>query len=211
MADIVLVLGGARSGKSRFAQELALALAQREVLFVATAEAGDAEMERRIVRHQESRPQEWRLLEVSQNVGAALIEDSGTEPVVLVDCLTLLVTNVLMECERRGIAEVEERVLGEVRSLIEAVRRRSGVVIIVSGEVGSGLVPPTPLGRSFRDQLGWANQRLAAEAGSVHLLVAGLAVPVKPLSTTVEQAADLCRSSRQLGSGAGDLPAREEA
>lgn len=186
MARLVLILGGARSGKSRFAQDLAHRLGGDEVLFVATAEARDAEMRQRIERHQQSRPSSWRLLEAPTQVGRALDESKDRSKVVLIDCLTLLVSNVLLAC---GETAAEEAVQEETRALLAAIRRRSGTVILVSGEAGQGVVPPTPLGRVFRDLLGWANQDVAAQAAGVYLLVAGVAVEVKSRGISVEQAA----------------------
>jgi adenosyl cobinamide kinase/adenosyl cobinamide phosphate guanylyltransferase len=186
MARLVLILGGARSGKSRFAQELARRLGGDEVLFVATSEARDAEMQRRIERHQQSRPASWRLLEVPREVGRALDQTEDRSPVVLIDCLTLLVSNVLLAC---GESAAEEAVREETHALLAAVRRRCGTVILVSGETGQGVVPSTSVGRTFRDLLGWTNQDVAAQAEGVYLLVAGVAVEVKSLAASVEQAA----------------------
>lgn len=188
MHRLVLVLGGVRSGKSRFAQELAQRLGGEDVLFVATAEAGDAEMSRRIDHHRRSRPAAWKTLEQPRETGRALLELEDSPPVILVDCLTLLVSNLLLQSD--GDAETaERRVSAEIEALIAAARQRSATMIIVSGEVGQGLVPESPLGRMFRDLLGWANQSLAAEAEATYLMVAGLAVEVKSLARSVEAAA----------------------
>jgi adenosylcobinamide kinase/adenosylcobinamide-phosphate guanylyltransferase len=205
MARLVLILGGARSGKSRFAQNLARRLGGEEVLFVATAQARDAEMRRRIERHQQSRPSSWRLLEAPTQVGRALDESADRSSVVLIDCLTLLVSNVLLAC---GEAAVEEAVREETQALLAAIRRRSGTVILVSGEAGQGVVPPTPLGRVFRDLLGWANQDVAAQAEGVYLLVAGVAVEVKSLGVSVEQAAAALQDFSAEGSSNSGEPGR---
>lgn len=186
MARLILILGGARSGKSRFAQELAHRLGSNDVLFVATAEARDAEMRQRIERHQQSRPGAWRLLEAPLQVGRALGESADHSPVVLIDCLTLLVSNVLLTCDEEV---AEDAVRAETNALLAAVRRRPGTVILVSGEVGQGVVPSTPLGRTFRDLLGWANQDMAAQAECVYLLLAGVAVELKSLGVSAAQAA----------------------
>lgn len=188
MHRLVLVLGGVRSGKSRFAQELAQRVGGEDVLFVATAEAGDDEMVRRIDHHRRSRPTGWKTLEQPLRTGRAIIAIDSPPPVILVDCLTLLVSNALLRSD--GDAEAAERcVIAEIESLVAAGRHHGATMIVVSGEVGQGLVPETPLGRLFRDLLGWANQMLAKEAEATYLMVAGLAVDVRSLATSAEQSA----------------------
>ncbi len=189
MHQLVLVLGGVRSGKSRFAQELALQLGGDDVLFVATAQAGDSEMSRRIDHHRRSRPAVWKTWEQPLGTGEALLALDAPPPVMLVDCLTLLVSNALLSCD--GEAEAAERqVRAETEALIAAARQHAAMMIVVSGEVGQGIVPETALGRLFRDLLGWANQMISAQASATYLMVAGLAINVRSLSTTVQQAAD---------------------
>lgn len=181
MNRLVLVVGGVRSGKSRFAQELAQQLGGHDVLFVATAEAGDDEMVRRIEHHRRTRPDAWATLERPLGTGQAIRDLPSLPAVILIDCLTLLVSNALMQCD--GDTEAaERRVTTETEALITAAREQSVATIIVSGEVGQGLVPATPLGRAFRDLLGRANQTLAAEADAVYSMVAGLAIDVKSLA-----------------------------
>lgn len=188
MHQLLLVLGGVRSGKSRFAQELAERVGGEDVLFVATAESGDDEMSRRIEHHRRSRPSGWSTLEQPRGTGEAIMALDSPPPVILVDCLTLLVSNALLESEEDAGA-AEKRVNAEIDALIAAVHHHGATMIIVSGEVGQGVVPESHLGRLFRDLLGWANQRLAAEADGTYLMVAGLAVEVGSLATSVEQAA----------------------
>ena len=188
MHRLVLVIGGVRSGKSRFAQELAQRLGDDDVLFVATAEAGDDEMIRRIDHHRRSRPDAWTTLEQPLGTGQAIQDLQSSPAVILVDCLTLLVSNVLMQCDGDASA-AERRVTAETRALITAAQVQSATMVVVSGEVGQGLVPETSLGRSFRDLLGWANQMLAAEADAVYSLVAGLAIDVKSLALSPAQSA----------------------
>ena len=188
MHRLVLVIGGVRSGKSRFAQELAQRLGGDDVLFVATAEAGDDEMIRRIDHHRRARPDVWTTLEQPLGTGQAIQDLQSSPAVILVDCLTLLVSNVLMQCDG-DVSAAERRVTAETRALITAAQVQSATMIIVSGEVGQGLVPETSLGRSFRDLLGWANQMLAAEADAVFSLVAGLAIDVKSLALSPAQSA----------------------
>jgi adenosyl cobinamide kinase/adenosyl cobinamide phosphate guanylyltransferase len=190
MARTILILGGARSGKSRFAQQLARRIGGDEVLFVATAAAGDAEMARRIKRHRADRPDRWHTLEQTADVGAAIAGAPLRHRVVIIDCLTLLVSNVLLACPDPLEADVaEDRIRAEVTSLLTACRGRPGTVIIVSGEVGQGLVPDNPLGRIFRDLAGMANQTVAAASDSTYLMVAGLPVDINALASTVATAA----------------------
>ncbi|MDB5339719.1 MAG: Phosphoglycerate mutase [Planctomycetaceae bacterium] len=200
MAHIALILGGVRSGKSGFAQDLAQKMSGDDVLFVATAEAGDAEMSRRIQIHRTSRPAAWSTLEVAQNVGASLqrYQQSGPQHrTVLIDCLTLLVSNVLLSCEEQADPAIaEQRVAVEIQGLLAACLHWQGTVIIVSGEVGLGVVPESALGRQYRDLLGWANQAVAARSNATYLLVAGLPIELKSLANSVEQAASKLKMLR---------------
>lgn len=176
---MTLILGGVRSGKSEYAQRLA-AESGRPVLYVATATAGDEEMAERIARHQAARPAEWRTLEAPTDVGPALEAALAGGEVVLMDCLTLLVSNLMME-EGEGVTEdrLMARVTAELEALLEACAARGVTLIVVSNEVGMGLVPPYPMGRVYRDVLGRANQWLAARADRVVLMVAGIPLEVK--------------------------------
>ncbi len=183
MGRLSLVLGGARSGKSAYAQRLALELGGDAVLFVATAEAGDEEMAQRIAQHQQSRSARWRTLECPRHIGAALRAELVGAAVVLVDCLTLLVSNVMLAVGSTSTATAATAaVQEEIETLLQMCRTRTATFIVVSNEVGLGLVPDTPLGRLYRDLLGQANQALAAQSQAVYLMVAGLAVDVKRLA-----------------------------
>jgi adenosylcobinamide kinase/adenosylcobinamide-phosphate guanylyltransferase len=177
--ELILVLGGARSGKSGFAQRLARDLGGDRVLFVATAEAGDEEMSRRIERHRRERPAEWRTLEVQREVGAAIRAHLGESRVILLDCLSLLVSNLLLEAQDVFADEVEVRVAAEIESLVSCVGETGAHLIVVSNEVGCSLVPDHPLGRAYRDLLGHANQVLARSADQVYVLMAGIPVQIK--------------------------------
>lgn len=178
--ELILILGGARSGKSAYAERLA-----RErggtVLFVATATAGDAEMARRIADHRAARPATWRTLEEPVAVADRLTAGAA-EDIVLLDCLTLLVSNILLAHEADGEAAVARRVEEEVAALLRRYEEGAAAWLVVSNEVGMGLVPPYPLGRLYRDLLGRANQQLAARADRVYLMVAGLPVDLKRLT-----------------------------
>lgn len=180
MGGLTLILGGARSGKSSHAEKLA-AQSGGSVLYVATAEALDPEMSDRIAAHRENRPQDWRTLEAPRNLaGRIKLELDGVQ-VILIDCLTLLANNLFVAGEGDEFYRKAEQVLlTEVGALIELADRSDREWIVVSNEVGLGLVPANPLGRAYRDALGRANQRMAAGADRVLLMVAGLAVEVKP-------------------------------
>lgn len=179
--SLTFILGGARSGKSTYAQRLAAELSL-SVLYVATAEAGDEEMQTRITAHRADRPAHWRTLEAPRNVGAAItasLRESNAE-VILLDCLTLLANNVIVPLpEPVSYDEAEQALMVEIDSLLTAYVGHSASWIIVSNEVGLGLVPPYPLGRVYRDALGRANQKIAAAADEVLFMVAGLPMKVK--------------------------------
>ncbi|HEY3345648.1 MAG TPA: bifunctional adenosylcobinamide kinase/adenosylcobinamide-phosphate guanylyltransferase [Anaerolineaceae bacterium] len=180
MGRLTFILGGARSGKSTQALKLAKAGGQ-PVTFIATATVGDDEMARRIAVHQSERPAGWVTREIPYSIPQALAaEPVGTE-IVLLDCLTLLVTNLMLAGggEEVDEAAVTARVVEEVAGITACARSGSADWIIVSNEVGLGLVPPYPLGRLYRDLLGRANQQLAAQADEVIWMVAGIPVPIQ--------------------------------
>ncbi|NPV87672.1 MAG: bifunctional adenosylcobinamide kinase/adenosylcobinamide-phosphate guanylyltransferase [Anaerolineae bacterium] len=188
---LTLILGGARSGKSAYAQQLAEQSGLR-VVYVATAQAGDEEMARRIAAHRAARPAVWQTLEAPLHVGNSInaflraeernnSSPAGTGTLVLVDCLTLLASNVILALPDPPAPEDAEAALdAEIDSLLNAYRNSQAEWIIVSNEVGLGLVPPYPLGRAYRDALGRANQRLAAVADRVFFMIAGIPMPIKP-------------------------------
>jgi len=178
LAPITLILGGARSGKSTHAETLAAQLG-RQVLYIATAEAHDAEMASRIVAHRQARPAHWQTLEASQAVGAALATLNIQPDLILLDCLTLLVSNILLALEDQPQEAIEAAVQAEIEALIAAQTALDVPMLIVSNEVGLGVVPPSLLGRLYRDILGRANQQLAARADQVLFMVAGLPMTVK--------------------------------
>ena len=178
------VTGGARSGKSRFAERLA-AETGREVVYIATMEPLDEELVERVAAHRASRPARWATVEAPLDPASALRE---AEPAVcaIVDCLSLWVSNRLGPLGETpaaaALARLEGELAAEVERLIEAARARAGPAIVVTNEVGSGLVPAYPLGRAYRDLGGRVNQRVAAAADRAWLLVAGrpLELPAEP-------------------------------
>ena len=172
----ILVLGGARSGKSRFAQELAGKLGNK-VLFIATGEPLDEEMQARIDEHKKARPKSWRTLEIPTNIGRQLEVEIGDAEVVIIDCLTLLASNRLGD--ELDYLKAEKQVLAEINELITCIDKLNASVIIISNEVGMGLVPETKLGRVYRDLLGRANQLIAQHANEVYFMVAGLPMKIK--------------------------------
>ena len=191
---LILVLGGARSGKSAFAEQLAGQIGER-VLFVATAAPGDEEMQQRIEIHRRRRPTGWRTVEASEKVGEAIRRHLADAQVVLLDCLTLLASNILMRVageEPSGEeAQVAEGRIGEeVEEILESYEAGSASLIVVSNEVGLGLVPPYPLGRVYRDVLGRANQLMAARADQIFFMIAGLPIDLRQLQAVIGQAKD---------------------
>lgn len=183
MTKIVLFTGGARSGKSTSAERYAQARLL-PVVYVATAEAGDGEMRERIALHRERRPATWRTIEAPRDV-AARVQDCEPGTTVLVDCLTLLVSNLLLAHEANPQPVVDH----ELDALLDVVKERGLDLIVVTNEVGMGLVPVYPLGRVYRDLLGRATQRIAAAADEVYLVVAGIAVELRALQTGWAKAA----------------------
>ncbi len=177
--ELILILGGARSGKSSLAEKLASQY--RRVLFVATAEALDEDMEHRIAQHRLSRPSEWSTLEEPIDLASALESVDDLYDVCLVDCLTVWVSNLLLKME--GRSDAENAIQTELQLLLDIYERSSATWIVVSNEVGLGVVPPTPLGRTYRDALGRVNQVVAAKADRVYLMVAGLPLEAKSLVT----------------------------
>lgn len=185
---MMLVIGGARSGKSSFAQRMAEAAGGR-VCFLATAEAGDGEMAERIRRHRFSRPSHWETLELRNGTG---LDNIPIEvEVILFDCFTVYLSNLMAAKgldwppeDENSLSEPEvmtlmERTEEEALRMVDGLREAVDTLIVVSNEVGTGLVPPFRLGRIFRDLSGRLNQALAARADQVHLVIAGLPLCLK--------------------------------
>lgn len=177
---MILLIGGARAGKSAYAMRLAQNAERasgNEVCFIATAQGLDEDMSKRIARHRAERPANWRTIEEPCQIDEALRQASEAR-IVIVDCLTLFVSNWLMR--HKDEHECEQFVRRITRNFLELARTKQQTVICVSNEVGLGIVPDTSLGRVFRDLLGRVNQEFAAAADECYLLVAGLALQLKP-------------------------------
>jgi adenosylcobinamide kinase / adenosylcobinamide-phosphate guanylyltransferase len=192
---LILILGGARSGKSTFAERLA-ARSGKTVAFIATATASDNEMRERIVRHRASRPSEWHTIEEPLDLVGAVQQAYKLADVALLDCVTLWLGNMLLqEPEQRESADQgkeelpimsglsDERSTQQIEALLAVVQcaEAGKTFIVVSNEVGLGIVPAYPLGRVYRDTLGYINQLFAQVADRVYLMVAGMAVDIKRL------------------------------
>jgi len=172
----ILITGGARAGKSSYAQKLAADIGEK-VLFVATAEAKDEDMRLRIEKHKKSRPSRWETLEAPKNVAKVIESAAGDYSIVIIDCITMLVSNLMLGVKDETFAESE--ILKEINALINAMKAKSATYILVSNEVGLGIVPDNELSRNYRDLLGRANQLLSSYADDVYLLVAGIPVKIK--------------------------------
>ncbi len=172
----VLILGGARSGKSAFAQELASKLGKR-IRFCATAEPLDKEMRTRILEHKKSRPQGWDTIEASKGAGRKIGRLLFKYDAVIIDCITLLVANSMGNLTE--YKEAEKRVDSEIHAIFKCMERKRASIILVSNEVGLGLVPENKIDRVYRDILGRANQQLAAHSDEVYFMVAGLPLKLK--------------------------------
>jgi adenosylcobinamide kinase/adenosylcobinamide-phosphate guanylyltransferase len=191
MGKLTLILGGARSGKSSYAEGRAKDTGGDNVLYVATSETKDEEMQQRVEKHRAERPSAWGTVEAPRNVAQALRQERSAAKVILLDCMTFLVANHLMDVaapeddpfdEPRSDpfdVQIEADVVAEVEAIIDYMKETEVEMLVVSNEVGLGVVPPYELGRAYRDILGRANQILARHADEVLLLVAGIPMQVK--------------------------------
>jgi adenosylcobinamide kinase/adenosylcobinamide-phosphate guanylyltransferase len=169
--QLILITGGARSGKSDYAERRAAALGQRRV-YIATAEAKDEEMSRRIAAHRKRRGKEWATIEEPVKLVETLLAQCGQTDCALVDCLTLWLSNLLLQRD-------EQYARGKVQELRDTLGRLDFHVLLVTNEVGWGIVPDNPLARQFRDLVGWTNQQIASVAHEVVLTVAGIPMILK--------------------------------
>jgi adenosylcobinamide kinase/adenosylcobinamide-phosphate guanylyltransferase len=193
LSRLILVLGGARSGKSSFAEEIVAKLGGLDVTYLATSEVRDQEMKQRVQLHRCSRPREWTTIEEPKSISEVLA-NLKQGAVVLLDCLTLLISNLLLEEQELGEDEYdfsekdkEEVIVEEIEKIIAEVRKRNLTLVIVSNEVGQGLVPPYKLGRVYRDIVGRANQLVASEADEVYITYVGLPIEIKELGMKVKE------------------------
>lgn len=185
-STITLITGGARSGKSRFGETL---LSQRslETLYIATAQVHDQEMIDRVEKHQRQRPSEWHTLEAYQGFRQLLPPWEGKVQGVLVDCMTLMVTQLMLggltisweELTQKEVDQVEAHVMQEIDALMEALKRLQVNAVVITNEVGMGIVPVGKMSRDFRDIAGRANQQAAALADQVYFMVSGIPLQVK--------------------------------
>ena len=173
MKQLVFVLGGCRSGKSKYALQTAEKMAAKRKFFIATCVPQDDEMKQRVARHQKQRSSTWVTIEEPLDLTRAITENSPKADVVLVDCLTLWMSNLLMQTQD------EATIKSKIEQLVQALSQADCPVVVVSNEVGGGIVPENPLARQFRDIAGWANQSVAACADRVVWMVAGIPLTVK--------------------------------
>lgn len=174
---LTLITGGARSGKSTFAQTLCENAGR--VVYIATARPDDPEMHTRVARHRRSRPASWTTIEEPVSVAEAVSRCAGGADFVLIDCITLWVSNLLFDWRDSDENELESKVRQQVSSLVRA-SQGSVNVIAVTNEVGSGIVPESAVARHFRDLQGFVNQQLAQSADRVYLVVSGIPMSLKP-------------------------------
>jgi adenosylcobinamide kinase/adenosylcobinamide-phosphate guanylyltransferase len=170
--EVTFVLGGARSGKSRFAQRNAFG--SENVVFIATATACDPEMQQRIERHRLSRPTQWRTLEVPLDLDAAIWSLKDEWQLAIIDCLTVYLANVMSHAQSR-LAEIQDY----MERLCAALKNTRVPIVVVSNEVGCGIHPITATGRLYCDLLGGLNQRVASLADNVIAMTAGIPIPIK--------------------------------
>ncbi|MCM8761689.1 MAG: bifunctional adenosylcobinamide kinase/adenosylcobinamide-phosphate guanylyltransferase [Candidatus Omnitrophica bacterium] len=173
MGRVTFILGGARSGKSSYALEIARASGRRKVAFIATCEALDNEMARRIALHKKSRPASWKTFDEPRRVAALLEKIEGKFEYIVLDCLTLLVSNLFLAGKSGGAIEKE------IVRIFSALKKSGADAAIVSNEVGLGIVPERPVARGFRDIAGRVNQLAAKAADEVCLMVAGIPRRIK--------------------------------
>jgi adenosylcobinamide kinase/adenosylcobinamide-phosphate guanylyltransferase len=171
MARIIFILGGARSGKSTYALELAKKY--KRVAFIATCQGRDLEMRQRILKHKNSRPKDWETFEEPEALADLLAKIGNSFDCIIIDCLTLLVSNLILAGEKEG------KILNKFTEILRQLKKKKAAVIMVSNEVGLGIVPATKLGRDFRDIAGKINQAAGQSADRVIFMAAGLPMEIK--------------------------------
>ncbi len=177
-SEAIFIIGGARSGKSAYAEDIAKERGRERVLFIATAEALDDEMRARIAKHRAARPPAWVTMEAPRELTLAISQLEVAPQLIVLDCVTLWVTNEMLADE----TDLEKRVLGQLDLIMEWAHMHDIDMIIVSNEVGYGIVPDNALARRFRDVLGHVNAYIAHHCDEVYWMVAGLPIEVKRLA-----------------------------
>jgi len=172
MGKIIFVTGGVRSGKSNYAVKLARKMNKR-VVFLATGSARDEEMRERIRLHRKARPSHWETIEEGKDVASVLSNIKSPPKIIIIDCLTFLISNLLLDHQE------EDSIIERVEEMARLILKSSHTAIVVSNEVGWGVVPRSKLGRKFRDALGKANQIMAKYARQVYLMVSGMPIKLK--------------------------------
>ena len=168
------VIGGCRSGKSRYALELGQQLSEQDRIFIATCKPLDEEMQQRVAKHQSERDPSWKTMEIPVQIDKTIDDCSQKGTILLVDCLTLWISNLLLD--NQGF----KAIVPYIDRLTHSLQNARGSVILVSNEVGTGIVPEHELSRLFRDTVGFTNQQIAACADEVIWMVAGIPVTIKP-------------------------------
>lgn len=169
---LILITGGCRSGKSRYAVDLAKEL-NKQTVYIATMTFKDAETEERIKSHKKARPSEWQTVEEGKNIDTILMNLRGLCEVVILDCLTMMTSNLLLELKE------ENKVIQRIESLLKVINESDMTIVVVTNEVGCGIVPDKKLGRDFRDLAGCVNQLFAQASDEVYLMVTGIPLKIK--------------------------------
>lgn len=176
---LIFILGGARSGKSIFADRLAKTF-NKKVVYIATfPEDGDEEMLERIKEHKKMRPKEWKTHEIEKADDIILNVRKTKNSIILIECLTILISNLLFKSHEKYTEETEESAINKIEKLITSIKNSDNTTIIVSNEVGQGVVPMNKLARRYRDILGKANQLMAKNANEFYVMFAGIPVEIK--------------------------------
>ncbi|MFA5778878.1 MAG: bifunctional adenosylcobinamide kinase/adenosylcobinamide-phosphate guanylyltransferase [Elusimicrobiota bacterium] len=168
MGKIIFILGGARSGKSSYAIELAKK--EKNVLFAATAKPSDSEMKERIEKHKKTRPKNFKMVEIKEDLSEIFKEHFNT---AILDCLTIFVAGCMVD------GKSEQKILAEIKKFLTEIKNKNKKIIIVSNEVGGGIVPGNKLARKFRDVLGNVNKMVSEFSGKVYLMAAGIPILIK--------------------------------
>ena len=185
MSNIILVTGGARSGKSNFAESLCIKQNNRTA-YIATSIPFDDEMKNRVKKHQESRPKEWKTYEIYKDIYSIVEELDNNHDTVIMDCVTLMVNNLMFtygievdKATSQELDELEEYIKEQIKKLMEAIKKTNLYFVIVSNEVGMGIVPENKLSRIYGDFVGRANQLIAKYSDEVYFVVSGIPMKVK--------------------------------